>query len=284
MSDQRLANAWFVPTGARTGQMSRWYTGRLLRLTPDRGSPARVPLRMVPVSIDVRRESEPSDNYMATLSDSRSGALLAVFSPTSPNPQWFERGSIYLEVLATAYEYTEPRLGMTRWPTISEDSDTFLFNISEGAGESQVSTVPATLDVAASVGGSLENRLVAVAELMDDGQWRIAGYGHTTPEGPNVLDLEVTTSGRCFAICLDDFGRTFVPRLPVAVGDRVRPTIYRGWVYRVTEAGNLPETEPLWWPAIGDNVPRLIGTTRVQAVRYYQPLAHGPVPVKLIEP
>lgn len=235
----------------------------------------------VPISITVLRESEPSTDYMATIADAVSGSLLAIYTPYTPNPQYFLRQAIYIEALATAYEYSEPRLGMTRWPTLSDEAQDLLFNISEGSGGNQVSTVPATLDIAASVDGSLEQRLVAVLELMDDGQWRVAGYGDSTKAGLTTLDLKVTTSGTLFALGLDDYGISFVPGLAVAVSDRIRPTRFRGWVYDVTEAGALPAVEPEWWPVEGDNPPRLCGTARLQAVRYYRPLAHGPITVEM---
>ncbi|MNC60091.1 hypothetical protein D3C75_1099470 [compost metagenome] len=95
------------------------------------------------------------------------------------------------------------------------------------------------------------------------------------------MDLRVT-DGLIYAIALDDYGYAYQPNLAVAVGDTIRPSIYTGWLYRITEAGTLPVTEPEWWPIDGDNAPRALGTARAVAVRYYRPLAHGPVPVEMI--
>tara|TARA_B100001059_G_scaffold214222_1_gene230789 strand:- start:1529 stop:2179 length:651 start_codon:yes stop_codon:yes gene_type:complete len=208
-------------------------------------------------------------------------SMLALFTKYGPKTQWFDRALIYKTVIAQAYEYSEPRMGITRWPTIQQGADSFLFNVIESDGGNQVSTVPAFVDVAASVDAVPSVRKVVIVELMDDGQWRVAGYGDSDKEALATLDLQVTTTGTHFALGLDDFGSPFVPRLDVSVGDRVRPTRFRGWVYTVTESGALPETEPTWWPVEGENSPRLCGTARLQAVRYYRPLAHGPITVEM---
>jgi len=58
--------------------------------------------------------------------------------------------------------------------------------------------------------------------------------------------------------------------------------IFRENFWGSLRAGTLPATEPEWWPIDGDNTPRDLGTARAVAVRYYRPLAHGPVPVEMI--
>ena len=121
-------------------------------------------------------------------------------------------------------------------------------------------------------------REVLAVERQTDGVWRIAGNLRTAA---GDLDLRVT-GGEVYALALDDYGYLYQPQLAVAVGDTIRPTVYAGWLYRITEAGSLPATEPEWWPSDGDNAPRPLGTARAQAVRYYRPLAHGPVPVEMI--
>lgn len=236
----------------------------------------------VPLSLDVRREGAPSVAFLAQMLDPVTGYSLANYTHETPNPQFFAREAIFREVIAQVYEYTEPRLGMTRWPTISETASTLLFNISEGSGGNQVSTVPAAVDVFATVDNLSQVREALVVERMDDGQWRVAGYGATVPDALNTLDLKVTTSGVLYALGLDDYGTRFVPNKAVVVGERVRPTTYGGWVYEVTEAGSLPAEEPVWWAAVGDNTSRVVGTCRVQARRYYQPVSHGPIKVELV--
>lgn len=243
---------------------------------------AKFTVLRVPISVEVRREGEPSEDFMVTLSDTSTGGLLAIYSKDSFNPQWFARTAIYREVLAQAYEYSEPRLGMSRWPTLSETANHLLFNLTESDGGNQVPTVDARLKAAATVDSVWASRETVIVERMDDGQWRVAGYGRTPDDGLGDIDLKVTTSGTVYAIALDDFGVTFVPGLAVAVGDRVRPADFGGWVYEVTESGELPTAEPEWWPAVGENPSRPLGTARAIAVRYFRPLAHGPVPVERI--
>ncbi|XXF10207.1 hypothetical protein J3Q00_07605 [Pseudomonas sp. D2-3] len=217
-----------------------------------------------------------------TLQVSGTSQTLANFYDGGPNPQYLSRAVIYREVLAQAYEYSEPRLGMSRWPTLSETANHLLFNLTESDGGNQVPTIDARLKAAASVDSAWAARETVIVERMDDGQWRVAGYGRTPDDGLGDIDLKVTTSGTVYAIALDDFGVTFVPGLAVAVGDRVRPAVFGGWVYQVTEPGELPAAEPEWWPAVGENPSRPLGTARAIAVRYFRPLAHGPVPVERI--
>ncbi|MER0040610.1 hypothetical protein [Pseudomonas sp. MGal98] len=242
----------------------------------------RPKLIFVPISVEVQREGEPSDSWLVTMQVPGTSQALANFYNGGPNPQYLSRAVIYREVMAQAYEYSEPRLGMTRWPTLSETANHLLFNLTENDGGNQVPTVDARLKAAATVDLVWASRETVIVERMDDGQWRVAGYGRTPDDGLGDIVLKVTTSGTVYAIALDDFGVTFVSGLPVAVGDRVRPATFTGWVYEVTEAGELPAAEPEWWPAVGENPSRPLGTARAIAVRYFRPLAHGPVPVERI--
>lgn len=139
---------------------------------------------------------------------------------------------------------------------------------------------PATLNAVLRVDQQPAAREVVVLEKPSDGAWRIAGHGASVA-GAAVIDLRVT-DGHCYAMALDDWGGGYQPSLEVEVGQTIRPSVFTGWLYRITEAGILPATEPTWWPAEGDNASRLLGTARAIAVRYYQPLAHGPLPVELL--
>src|SRR5690606_12266353 len=66
------------------------------------------------------------------------------------------------------------------------------------------------------------------------------------------------------------------PGMPVAFGDVIRPTQFLGWMYQVTAPGALPTTEPEWWNSMA-GIPQPVGTAMMQAIRHYQPIAHGPV-------
>lgn len=157
------------------------------------------------------------------------------------------------------------------------DSGTRTYNITTGEGGNTGN--PATLGSRVRVDGQPANREVVVLEKPSDGEWRIAGFG-VTPGGAGTIDVRIT-DGILYAVGLDDWGMGFAASLAVTVGQTIRPSQYTGWLYRITEAGTLPATEPEWWAAEGDNPSRLLGTARAIAVRYYQPLAHGPVPVEI---
>lgn len=122
-----------------------------------------------------------------------------------------------------------------------------------------------------------ERELVAI-EKTSTGLWRVAG-NQVLQAGE--LSMQVT-GGQVFAVGLDDFGSAFQEGLTVVEGMRIRPSSMQGWLYIVTQDGTLPAAEPVWWAEEGENPPRLVGTARLQAVRYYQPIAHGPIHYELI--
>lgn len=145
------------------------------------------------------------------------------------------------------------------------------------SGEGGASGQPATLAAHVRVDSIDAAREVVALERLVDGAWRVAGNLNTAA---GELDLRVVGQS-VYVMALDDYGVLFQPQLAVTVGQRIRPSVYGGWLYQITEPGTLPETEPPWWAAEGDNASRPLGTARAIAVRYYRPLAHGPVPVEL---
>lgn len=157
-------------------------------------------------------------------------------------------------------------------------SGTITFNITTGEGGQ--SGDPAQVAARVRVERVPSSREVVMLERPADGEWRLAGYG-PTPGGSADIDLRVA-GGDVFAVAVDDYGVRFAPGLIASVGQRIRPTQYSGWVYEITEAGQLPSTEPEWWAAVGDNPSQPLGTARAVARRYFQPIAHGPVPVEVI--
>lgn len=155
-------------------------------------------------------------------------------------------------------------------------SGTYTYNITSGEGGQQGDL--AEVSALVRVERLPANREIVLVERPADGEWRMAGYG-PTPGGSGDIDVRVV-GGDVYAIGVDDYGVVFAPDLAVLVGQRIRPTTYAGWLYQITEAGTLPATEPVWWPAEGENAPRQLGTARAVAVRYYRPLAHGPITVE----
>ena len=157
------------------------------------------------------------------------------------------------------------------------EAGTYSINVWTGAGGS-VGGDDGALSAVVRVDGQPQARDVVALERTSEGEWRVAGFTRTA-EGEGALDVKVL-GGQVYGVAVDDYGIAFLPGLAVSIGQRIRPTQFRGWMYDVTEAGALPISEPSWWPMEGDNAPRVAGTARLQAARYYRPLAHGPVPVE----
>lgn len=202
--------------------------------------------------------------------------LQAVFSTAYEQAQQFLAAAIDGSWLLLGLDFMSPQRAASRYPTINSDV-VFSIDLNDGSGGGATGE-PAALAARVRVDKVDASREVLAVERQTDGAWRIAGSLRTAD---GDLDLRVT-GGEVYALALDDYGYIYQPNLAVAVGDTIRPTLYAGWLYRITEAGTLPPTEPEWWPIDGDNAPRQLGTARAVAVRYYRPLAHGPVPVEMI--
>lgn len=179
------------------------------------------------------------------------------------------------EWLACGVDDAVPRKTRAVYLTFST-SGTLTFNITSGEGGEGGDA--ATVEALVKVGGLPASREVVVIERPSSGQWRLAGYG-PTPGGNGDVDVKVT-DGDCYAIALDDWGIEFGASLSVMVGQTIRPTVYTGWLYRITQAGTLPATEPEWWTSALAG-PQPLGTARAEAVRYYQPIGLGPFPVEI---
>lgn len=181
------------------------------------------------------------------------------------------------EWLACGVDDAPPRKTRAVYLTL-DAAGLYTYNITSGESGG-ASGDPATLNAVVRVDGKPDNREVLVVEKPSDGQWRIAGYGSTLN---GVVDLELKVSdGICYAVGLDDWGILFQPNLQVEEGQVIRPTVMTGWLFRITEPGNLPATEPEWWDD------RLVGTqplgsARAEVIRYYVPQARGPIPVEFV--
>ncbi|WP_312960111.1 hypothetical protein [Stutzerimonas nitrititolerans] len=182
------------------------------------------------------------------------------------------------EWLVTGQDGAPPRRTRATYMAFSE-SGTYTFNITSGEGGGQQGD-PGRVAGLVRVERLPANREIVLVERPADGEWRLAGYG-PTPSGSGDIDVRVV-GGDVYAIGVDDYGVAFVPDLAVQVGQRIRPTQYAGWVYEITEAGRLPAVEPAWWAAQGENPSQPLGSARAIARRYFQPIAHGPVPVEVI--
>jgi hypothetical protein len=179
--------------------------------------------------------------------------------------------------LVCGLDASPPKMTRATYMSFAQ-SGTITFNITSGEGGQ--AGEPAQVEARVRVERVPVSREVVLVERPFDGEWRIAGYG-PTPGGSGEIDLRVV-GGDVYALAVDDYGVQFVADLAVQVGQRIRPTQYTGWVYEITQAGQLPSVEPAWWAAVGENPSQPLGTARAVARRYFQPIAHGPVPVEVI--
>lgn len=179
------------------------------------------------------------------------------------------------EWLACGVDDAPPRKTRAVYLAIS-DSGVLTYNITSGEG----SGGGASAEIAARVrvDGVLAEREVVFMEKPSNGQFRIAGYG-PAQNGESNIELKVT-DGLIYAVALDGWGMAFQPSLNVAEGDRIRPTVFMGWIYQITQAGQLPAVEPAWWD---DSLqgPQPLGTARAEVHRYYPPQGLGPLPVEM---
>jgi len=120
------------------------------------------------------------------------------------------------------------------------------------------------------------SRRVVAIELPANGEWRVCGTGASNADGIAVLPISGLPTSRIYAVAIDEWGWPFVPNMAVNYGDVIRPTQFVGWMYQVTQPGVLPVTEPDWWNSMA-GIPQPVGTAMMQAIRHYQPIAHGPV-------
>ena len=176
------------------------------------------------------------------------------------------------EYLLVAIDEVLPKRANARYLVVSEDA-ALAVDLNDGSGSAAGS--PATVGALVRVDGLPAVREVVAVERQADGQWRIAGNA-SLDEG--TLELSVT-GGAVYAMAVDDYGTLYQSGLAVTVGQTIRPTTFAGWLYRITEAGSLPASEPAWWDG-NLTGPQDLGTARAEVVRYHRPLAHGPITVE----
>lgn len=170
------------------------------------------------------------------------------------------------------YDFDDQPYGTVRTPNITADI-VLNMDLNDGSGGGGASGVPAGADAVVRVDRLPASREIVAIEKTTTGEWRMAGN-----QILQLGDLEMqVTGGQVFAVGLDDYGIKYQAGLSVTEGQRIRPSNMQGWLYLITENGQLPAIEPEWWPAQGENAPRQLGTARAQAVRYYRPQALGPI-------
>lgn len=123
------------------------------------------------------------------------------------------------------------------------------------------------------------SREVVAVERQENGAWRVCGSAIANTDGIAELGIEGSKTSRVYAFAIDHWGEPFTPNRTVAYGDIIRPSVFLGWLYRVTAPGTLPGEEPVWWNST-PGMPRPVGTAMAQAEMYFQPIAHGPVDIE----
>lgn len=231
------------------------------------------------VTMQLTRDGEQTAAMKVARFLDRTMLTQAAFVTAYASTQMFLASAVDAGWLVVAVDETPAARAAASFVQIDSDV-TIVLDLNDGSGGG--GGEPATLAALARVEKLPAQRDVVVVERAVDGAWRVVGSGVTDVAGSVQLDLRVTASARVYAMATDDYGIPFQADLTVQVGQRIRPTQYSGWVYEITEAGQLPSTEPEWWAAVGDNPSQPIGTARAVARRYFQPIAHGPVPVEVI--
>lgn len=126
------------------------------------------------------------------------------------------------------------------------------------------------------------SREVVAVERQENGTWRVCGSAIASTDGIAELGIEGSKTSRVYAFAIDHWGEPFTPNRTVAYGDIIRPSVFLGWLYRVTAPGTLPGEEPVWWNST-PGMPRPVGSAMAQAEMYFQPIAHGPVDIEWVE-
>lgn len=241
--------------------------------------PLTVNVALRQVSVVLTRDGQPTSNPKMVLLLSPSalttGAVLIARDGATAS-QKFVASAFDGEWLLTVLDTAAPKRAASRYPAISQD---VVFNIDLNDGSGSGGGSPADLVAVVKVDGLPADRQVVAVEQLPSGEWRVAGYD-STAGGEVVMDLRVAGSGQVYVMALDNWGTQYQPNLNVAVNALVRPTVFMGWLYRVTQAGQLPAVEPTWWD---DSIkgPQPLGTARAEVVRYYAPQGRGPIPVEV---
>jgi len=124
-------------------------------------------------------------------------------------------------------------------------------------------------------------RVLAITEarlaVIDSDETRHAVLDSTVSsnvDGSYTLDTS-PYEGAVTVLACDDYGMSWQAETAYAVGDVIRPSAFRGYVYHCTLAGTTDSSEPVWWFETDSS--KAIGTAQFQAKPFSRPLAHGPI-------
>ncbi len=217
--------------------------------------------------------SDEGNNDTGASNAEGQGGSLAIFAlkDGTTSTRTFAASAVDGKKAIMLYDFDAQPYGTVRTPNITADI-VLNMDLNDGSGGGGVTGDPASASALVRVDKLPAERELVAIEKTSTGTWRMAGN-----QMLQLGDLEMqVTGGQVFAVGLDDYGIQYQAGLAVTEGQRIRPSVMLGWLYLITENGQLPAIEPEWWPAQGENAPRPLGTARAQAVRYYRPQALGP--------
>lgn len=240
--------------------------------------PFTLTLALRTLSVRLTRDGESTTKpKLAMLLSPETLTVRALFicRDVSSAPQKFLSSLSDVPHLLLAKDETAPPRAAARYPVISEDV-VLMLDLNDGSGSG--GGTPAELTATVKVDGLPAARDIVALERVPSGEWRVAGYGATVA-GDLEMDLRIAGSGQVYVVAMDAWGTVFQPSLNVVEGDLIRPSVFLGWMYRITQSGQLPITEPAWWDdsRLG---PQPLGTARAEVHRYYPPQGRGPIPVE----
>ncbi|WP_371369947.1 hypothetical protein ACA097_09505 [Pseudomonas sp. QL9] len=238
--------------------------------------PLTLALRTLSVRLTRDGEATATPKLAMLLSpDTLTVRALFICRDVASASQKFLSTAVDIPHLLLAKDEVAPARAAARYPVISEDV-VLTMDLNDGSGSG--GGTPAGLLATVKVDGVPANRDIVALERVPSGEWRVAGFGATVA-GDLDMDLRVAGSGQVYVVAMDAWGTVFQPSLNVAEGDLIRPTVFMGWIYRITQVGQLPAAEPSWWD---DSLlgPQPLGTARAEVHRYYPPQGRGPIPVE----
>ena len=239
-------------------------------------SPGYTPEPLRTITVNATREGQQTSAYKEavlwpSLYDRVAPVTFALKDGTT-STRTFAASAVDGKRAIMLYDFDDQPYGTVRTPNITADI-VLNMDLNDGSGGGGASGVPAGADAVVRVDKLPASREIVAIEKTTTGEWRMAGNRVLST---GELEMEVT-GGAVYTVGLDDYGIQYQAGLAVTEGQRIRPSVMLGWLYLITENGQLPAIEPEWWPAQGENAPRPLGTARAQAVRYYRPQALGPI-------
>ena len=239
-------------------------------------SPGYTPEPLRTITVNATREGQQTTAYKeAVLWPSlydRTDLVTFTLKDGASATRVFAASAVDGKKVIMLYDFDDQPYGAVRTPNITADI-VLNMDLNDGSGGGGASGVPAGADAVVRVDKLPASREIVAIEKTTTGEWRMAGNRVLST---GELEMEVT-GGAVYTVGLDDYGIQYQGGLAVTEGQRIRPSTMQGWLYLITENGQLPAIEPEWWPAQGENAPRPLGTARAQAVRYYRPQALGPI-------